>query len=197
MWNSCVRVHWQRSSTIGNLFKSPISHCCLRCNFLANGSVGGASSSCYHSIRGTKMRSFIFFFGIILLNCNQATLGFGLLGSTSKVSLDWKEWRHPKEQGASIQSRKQFLDDSKCLVFGAMTGILLPESSVAAAPVTDKETDSLGVMARRALRPKPPKVLRRKLSQDFAVLLMRSSYNALDGLNCVAMVCSAVHCCNL
>lgn len=60
-------------------------------------------------------------------------------------------------------------------------------TALAAEPVTAKDTDSLLVVAKRKFRPKPPKLLRRRLSQDFAVLLMRSSYNALDELDCVAM----------
>ncbi|KAL3923519.1 MAG: hypothetical protein SGILL_001609 [Bacillariaceae sp.] len=58
---------------------------------------------------------------------------------------------------------------------------------MAAEPIQSKDTDSLLAIAKRKLRPKPPKVLRRKLSQDFAVLLMRSSYSVLDELDCVAM----------
>jgi hypothetical protein len=58
----------------------------------------------------------------------------------------------------------------------------------AAAPVTVAEADSFTAKAQRLLRPKPPKALRPKLDRDFAVLLMRSSYNALDQLDCVAMV---------
>ena len=65
--------------------------------------------------------------------------------------------------------------------------LLFPQSTIAAEPVNAKDTDSLLAMAKRKLRPKPPKLLRRKLSQDFAVLLMRSSYNALDDIDCVAM----------
>jgi hypothetical protein len=57
----------------------------------------------------------------------------------------------------------------------------------AAEPVQRKDTDSILAIIKRKLRAKPPKALRRKLSQDFAVLLMRSSYNALDELDCVAM----------
>ncbi|CAB9511485.1 expressed unknown protein [Seminavis robusta] len=57
----------------------------------------------------------------------------------------------------------------------------------AAAPVTIEEADSFGAKAQRLLRPKPPKALRPKLNKDFAVLLMRSSYMALDQLDCVAM----------
>jgi len=49
------------------------------------------------------------------------------------------------------------------------------------------ESDGLGARAERAMRAKPPKVLRTKLSQDFAVLLMRASYNALDQIDCIAM----------
>jgi hypothetical protein len=60
-------------------------------------------------------------------------------------------------------------------------------SSLAAEPVQAKDTDSVKAIFQRKLRPKPPKVLRRKLSQDFAVLLMRSSYNALDEMDCIAM----------
>lgn len=62
-----------------------------------------------------------------------------------------------------------------------------PELAVAAEPVNAKDTDSVLAIARRKLRHKPPKVLRRKLSQEFAVLLMRSSYDALDEMDCVAM----------
>lgn len=57
----------------------------------------------------------------------------------------------------------------------------------AAAPITTAEADSFTAKAQRLLRPKPPKALRPNLNRDFAVLLMRSSYNALDELDCVAM----------
>ena len=53
--------------------------------------------------------------------------------------------------------------------------------------MTPGETDGLGARAERALRPKPPKALRPQLDQDFAVTLMRSSYNALDAIDCIAM----------
>ena len=58
----------------------------------------------------------------------------------------------------------------------------------AAPPITAVEADSFTAKAQRLLRPKPPKALRNKLNKDFAVLLMRSSYIALDKLDCVAMV---------
>ncbi len=89
-------------------------------------------------------------------------------------------------------SRKSFMVDITKLTIGSSCLVLFPRDATAAGPITEKETDSLGVLARRALRPKPPKILRQKLSQDFAVLLMRSSYNALDQLDCVAMVGDAL-----
>ena len=63
-----------------------------------------------------------------------------------------------------------------------------PDAAIAAAPITAQEADSFLAKSQRLVRPKPPKALRPKLDQDFAVLLMRSSYNALDELDCVAMV---------
>ena len=71
-----------------------------------------------------------------------------------------------------------------------MTIPLLVSASpvLAAVPVTIGEADGLAARAERAIRPKPPKALRPRLNQDFAVLLMRSSYNALDQIDCVAMV---------
>jgi len=53
--------------------------------------------------------------------------------------------------------------------------------------MTAGEADNVGARFERAMRKKPPKVLRNKLNLEFAVLLMRSSYNALDELDCVAM----------
>jgi len=57
----------------------------------------------------------------------------------------------------------------------------------AAPPIAQEETENLGALACRFLRPKPPRVLRQKLDKDFAVLLMRSSYKVLDELDCVPM----------
>ena len=87
-----------------------------------------------------------------------------------------------------LYSRRNAFSHAKSLLVGFSAMAVLPSKTTAAAPITPKETDSLGVLVKRALRPKPLKILRQKLSQDFAVLLMRSSYNALDELDCVAMV---------
>ena len=64
---------------------------------------------------------------------------------------------------------------------------IMVEPSNAAPPMTPGEADGLGARLERQFRPKAPKVIRSKLDQDFAVLLMRSSYNALDQIDCVAM----------
>ena len=61
------------------------------------------------------------------------------------------------------------------------------ETVLAAPPMTAGEADNVGARLSRRLRAPPPKVLRNKLNQDFAVLLMRSSYNVLDELDVVAM----------
>ena len=86
-----------------------------------------------------------------------------------------------------LNSRKKFLNQIAAVCTLPVSATIFPLASEAASPITIQETDSIGVIFKRAFRPKPPKVLRRKLSLDFAVLLMRSSYNALDQLDCVAM----------
>lgn len=87
-----------------------------------------------------------------------------------------------------LYSRRKVFSQAMSLGIGLSAMSVLPSETRAAGPITSKETDSLGVLFKRALRPKPLKILRQKLSQDFAVLLMRSSYNSLDELDCVAMV---------
>jgi hypothetical protein len=87
----------------------------------------------------------------------------------------------------SLSSRRGFLSEVTIPILAAAS-IMVPDSALASPPVSAKDTDSLLARFQRARRPKTPKVLRRKLSQDFAVLLMRSSYNALDEIDCVAMV---------
>uniref|UniRef100_A0A7S4ND68 Uncharacterized protein n=1 Tax=Odontella aurita TaxID=265563 RepID=A0A7S4ND68_9STRA len=81
------------------------------------------------------------------------------------------------------QSRRDALN--RLLGSAAITTVPIP--AVAAPPMSTGEADNVGARFERSIRPKPPKVLRSKLNQDFAVLLMRSSYNALDQLDCVPM----------
>lgn len=86
-------------------------------------------------------------------------------------------------------SRKEFFNKILAgIIIPATSLVVSPSVANSAAPVTLQETDSIGAMVKRKFRPKPPKILRRKLAMDFAVLLMRSSYNSLDQLDCVAMV---------
>lgn len=59
--------------------------------------------------------------------------------------------------------------------------------SLPAVPITMEEAENWDARVKRAFRTKPFKILRPRLSQDFAILLMRSSYNVLDELDCVAM----------
>jgi len=71
--------------------------------------------------------------------------------------------------------------------FGASPLLGGGQGAWAAAPITLGEAQNVGAQAKRMLRPKPPKILRPRIERDFAVLLMRSSYNVLDELDCVAM----------
>ena len=90
---------------------------------------------------------------------------------------------------SSSSGRRRFLVNTLggALLTTSSSVISSPMVANAAPPITTKETDSLLAITRRKFRKKPPKILRRRLSQDFAVLLMRSSYNALDELDCVGM----------
>lgn len=84
----------------------------------------------------------------------------------------------------------QAIIDRRKLFAGAIAGIgIVGQSGVAAAvsPITKADTDSVMAQASRRLRPKPPRILRDRLKLDFAVLLMRSSYNACDQLDIIAM----------
>lgn len=63
----------------------------------------------------------------------------------------------------------------------------LSQSALAAPPLTAEEADSFQARLERGLRSKPARVLRQRMNIDFAVLLMRSSYNAVDELDIVAM----------
>lgn len=65
--------------------------------------------------------------------------------------------------------------------------LLKGNDATAASPLSAEEADNFKARAERALRPKPPKVLRTRMNLDFAVLLMRSSYNAVDSIDIVPM----------
>jgi hypothetical protein len=75
----------------------------------------------------------------------------------------------------------------RIFVAGGASTWIGPATANAVPPVTKAETDSLFVQTLRRLRPKPPKLLRSRLNLDFAVMLMRTSYNACDDLDVIAM----------
>lgn len=127
---------------------------------------------------------FIACYLLICVNCLELKPPTPRLGARAN---SYRRSMQPRSDEAS-GSRRKVIARVASLFLGSLSSFYLPSTSLAAQPVTLRETDSLGAMARRSLRPKPPKCLRRKLSQDFAVLLMRSSYNSLDLLDCVAMV---------
>ena len=81
--------------------------------------------------------------------------------------------------------RRHFLS----LVSYALPAAIMLQSNdaIAAAPLTAEEADNVSARIERALRLKPPKVLRTRMNLDFAVLLMRSSYNAVDMIDVVPM----------
>ena len=94
---------------------------------------------------------------------------------------------HNSDEPENLLARRQVLSQAYNLLLLPSIMTSVPQVAEAAAPISLKDTDSLAAIAKRKLRAKPPKILRRKLSIDFAVLLMRSSYNSLDSLDCVAM----------
>lgn len=143
-----------------------------------SGAVRTIGHSCHYSKRKNV---------IVSLRCSELENGI-ISGEERREAKTIASTTH-NAQTAKAATRREILAAASSLAVTATgTSILgLPSSAIAAEPVNAKDTDSVLAIARRKLRPKPPKVLRRKLSQDFAVLLMRSSYNALDEMDCVAM----------
>ena len=100
---------------------------------------------------------------------------------------DELEYEYDDNNNADFLKRRNIITNTFNLAAITVAMTTNVASSLAAEPVQAKDTDSVKAILQRKFRPKPPKVLRRKLSQDFAVLLMRSSYNALDEMDCIAM----------
>jgi hypothetical protein len=133
------------------------------------------------------MRIFLLF---SLLCVSNAFIGIGT--TTKKTPTNYRREQSTssmnsgdKDQDESCPSRRELLGRVGSL---SIIGIIAQrDPAYAAVPITVAETGNVGALAQRAFRSKPPKVLRNNLSIDFAVLLMRSSYNALDQLDCVAM----------
>ena len=62
-----------------------------------------------------------------------------------------------------------------------------PRDALAAPPLTAEVADNFSARVERAFRPTPVKVLRPRMNLDFAVLLMRASYNAVNDIDIVPM----------
>lgn len=90
-------------------------------------------------------------------------------------------------RGDEALTRRRALGTGFGVLSAPATSLLFPTDSLAAPPMASGEADSVGARLERSARKKPPRVLRNKLNLDFGVLLMRSSYAALDELDCVPM----------
>ena len=93
---------------------------------------------------------------------------------------------------SSSRSRRRVVSSIVSLLSSSSSIALLPSQKIpvanAAPPLTAEIVDGIAArFERTVLRPKPAKVLRSRLNLDFAILLMRSSYNALDVLDVVPM----------
>ena len=106
-----------------------------------------------------------------------------LAGGQQSFALNVVE-RQPLSSPCNASRRRALTTILSPFVATACSGIL---PANAAPPMSAGEADNVGARFERSIRKKPPKVLRNKLVLEFAVLLMRSSYNALDELDAVAM----------
>jgi len=77
----------------------------------------------------------------------------------------------------------------RCILSAAAVPLAYCRGEVAGAsePLTSADADNVQARIERSLRPKPSKIIRPRLNLDFAVTLMRSSYNAVDSLDIVSM----------
>jgi len=77
----------------------------------------------------------------------------------------------------------------RCILSAALMPLAYCGGEVAGAsePLTSADADNFQARIERSLRPKPSKIIRPRLTLDFAVTLMRSSYNAVDSLDIVSM----------
>ena len=131
----------------------------------------------------TSSTTFSFFCYVLYMVCSVTAFS----GPRPRVRLTLHNSQADGNNEHRHLERRQVLSQTANLILLPSVIASSPQVSKAAAPITLKDTDSLAAIAKRKFRAKPPKILRRKLSIDFAVLLMRSSYNSLDSLDCVAM----------
>ena len=85
-------------------------------------------------------------------------------------------------------SRRRWLSSISSVALTGSTMLLSGQrGALAAPPLTADVADNLPARAERVFRPRPVRVLRPRMNLDFAVLLMRTSYNAVDDIDVVAM----------
>ena len=127
----------------------------------------------------------------ILLHASVAALCIICKGavafSSTKNHLASNHVRQPTTQLLMVQnnvSRRRLMIST---ISSISIAAGLSQSALAAPPLTAEEADNFQARLERGLRLKPQRVLRQRMNLDFAVLLMRSSYNAVDDINIVAM----------
>ena len=86
-----------------------------------------------------------------------------------------------------IISRRRWISSIATTMISSSSILLSQEVANAAPPLSADQADNFSARVERARRPKPAKVLRPRLNLDFAVLLMRSSYGAVDDIDIVSM----------
>ena len=84
-------------------------------------------------------------------------------------------------------SRRRWISSIATTMISSGSILLSQEVANAAPPLSADQADNFSARVERARRPKPAKVLRPRLNLDFAVLLMRSSYGAVDDIDIVSM----------
>ena len=109
---------------------------------------------------------------------------FQYLSPSNSLNLNHDNFRFKAGQITSAL-KKQATRRNVLATFSLLTSTPLIANG---APVmTASEADNFSARLERSRRKPAPKLLRPSLNMDFAVLLMRSSYQAMDELDCVAM----------
>jgi hypothetical protein len=154
----------------------------------------GCACCIFRKLNRMRMSRYLKMRVLLLCSLLCASNAFSVIGTTTTKKMPTNCRRESSmlsmnsgdsNQDESCLSRRDLLARVGSL---SIIGIIAQRHpAYAADPITVAETGNVGALTQRALRSKPPKVLRKKLNIEFAVLLMQSSYNALDQLDCVPM----------
>ena len=120
-----------------------------------------------------------------LSNYQQRLGGFGRAGGGSILFSQNSEEDEPPH--CSVEDARTDTVRRRCILSAALMPLAYCGGGVAGAsePLTSADADNVQARIERSLRPKPSKIIRPRLNLDFAVTLMRSSYNAVDLLDIV------------